>query len=601
MELVALPNELLLFVIKFLTIQDVVRLQAVSKKFLHICRDNPHWRKRCLQASAMLDRVSLFRQGSDWVDEEASPLSGAVPADTHPLQHHDVLERIGELASIKRQTEYTRIAANWDPTFPGEQTDWYTEFIQRNGPVVTNWFERPESDVRGIALYKPSETEAHLYAASPLDDGSICLWDVKGSRAKKGSILSKSKPGLLWKAIPSAESSTPFIDRGIIECIGINSDKHTASVVVENRYSLLSDLVDIDIQTMTVISTTPFEGMITAISAAASTVPLTVATANGIYLHDLRTGHAPRQGHQERVKPSSSGVGFASRMWQPGPQHIHHMDSSGQPGQVSDDFFVAGRFSNILHYDRRMFPSIKGSLHSGGRLCSLTSLPYPFSSIDSDLRRRLELTEEQVRESKRSCGRTLIACGEYNTKGSLEIYGLSSEHEGPDRNCVSYNSATKNRQTASSSKLLSVINHGNRIVFSDGQGYLKWVERDGFTEVRRHKIGKAETEDNNRSLFGTSPGSDDIARKLLSTRMGTKVGAGTANDDDIVFWTGETLGLINFTSGAGFSPEDFAENKDESEGMAAEEERKYAKQMRLALQRQADEVRFVQNLGMPSR
>lgn len=362
---------------------------------------------------------------------------------------------------------------------------------------------------------------------------------------------------------------------------------------------------------MAVITMTTLERMIMTISAADTSVPLTVGSFSGLYLHDYRIGHVPRQERQETVEPSSLGVRDLSRflndgrplppyapLAQPGPQYIHHMDRPGHPGQLSNDIFVAGRFTSILHYDRRKFPSIKGSLHSGGRLCSLTSLPYPFSSVDSDLRRRLELTEKQVIESKNAAGgRTLIACGEYNTKGSLEIYGLSSELEDRTEKRVSYNSTTKNRQSASSSKLLSVINHGNRIVFSDGQGYLKWMERDGFTEVRRHRIGKVEKLDTHRSLFGTMPGSDDIARKLLSTR--TEVGTGTANDDDVLFWTGETLGLVSFSSGTSLFPEDFIEDKSSLEDVTAEQERIYANRMRLALERQADEVRFVRNLGMP--
>ncbi|KAI1752684.1 hypothetical protein F4782DRAFT_499714 [Xylaria castorea] len=612
----SLPDEILLHIIKFLAIQDLVKLQSVSKKFLSICRDNPHWRKRCLHASASLEHVSLFRRGTDWIDEEGIPLSRAVSADNHPLQHHSVIERIGMLASRKRQKEYSRIAANWDPTFPGEKTNWYNEYIQRNGPVITNWLERPQSegptadntDVRGVALYRPSEAENQLFAVSPLDDGSICLWDVKGSKAKKGSILSKSRPGLLWhpEDMPSVKKPTRSIDRGIIECVSVDNYRHAAF------FALGNNLVEIDLQAMAVVTTTPFERMIMTMSTANASVPLTVGTFNGLYLHDYRIRGAPHQEPREVVEPFLLGVRNLSRVlddWrplppyaplaQPGPQYIHHMDHPGHPGQLSDDIFIAGRFTSILHYDRRMFPSIKGSLHSGGRLCSLTSLPYPFSSVDSDLRRRLELTEEQVIESKNAAGgRTLIACGEYNTKGSLEIYGLSSELEDGNQNCVSYNSTTKNRQTASSSKLLSVINHGNRIVFSDGQGYLKWMERDGFTEVRRHKIGKVEKEDDTqRSLFGTMPASDDIARKLLSTRM--EVGSSTANDDDILFWTGETLGLISFSSGTSFFPEDFIENKCSLEEVAAKEERIYAKRMRLALERQADEVRFVRNLGMP--
>ncbi|KAI1128702.1 hypothetical protein F5Y10DRAFT_240056 [Nemania abortiva] len=611
-----LPDEILLHIIHFLTVQDVVQLQLVSKQLLRICRDNPHWRARCLDSSALLERISLFRRGSDWIDEEGIPLSRAAPINEHPLQHHSVIETIGMLATRKRKREYSRITANWDPTFPGEKANWYHEYIQRNGPVVTNWFERPQTpkgstadaiDVRGVSLYKPSEVGNQLFAVSPLDDGSICIWDVKGSRAKRGSILSKSKPGLLWHAheMSSVDTSNQSIDRGIIECVSVDNKRHAAF------FALGHNLVEVDLQSLAVVTTIPFERVIMTMSTANPTVPLTVGTFNGLFLHDYRVGRAPREQQREVVEPVSPAKrGFLRVLddWrplppyaplaQPGPQCIHHMDRPGHHDQLSDDIFVAGRFTSVLHYDRRMFPAIKGSLHSGGRLCSLTSLPYPFSSIDSDLRRRLELTEEQVTKSKNTAGgRTLIACGEYNTKGSLEIYGLSSRPGDGDSTYVSYDSTTKNRQTASSSKLLSVINHGNRIVFSDGQGYLKWMERDGFTEVRRHKIGKVEKV-THRSLFAAMPGSDDIARKLLSTR--TEAGNNIPNDDDILFWTGETLGLVSFSSKAGFSPEDFVENTKTPEEVAAEEEEQfYSERMRLALERQADEVRFVQNLGRP--
>ncbi|KAI8624247.1 F-box domain-containing protein [Xylariaceae sp. FL1651] len=614
-----LPDEILLHILHFIEVQDVVKLQSISKHFLRICRDNTLWRGRCLETSALHERVSLYRRGSDWVDEDGILLSRAATtsAGGHALQHQSVIENIGLLVSRKREREYVRIAANWDPTFPGEKTNWYHEYIQRNAPITTSWFEQPRVvrgstedtiDVRGVALYEPSRSRDELFALSPLDDGSVCLWDIKGTRSKKGSITFKSKPGLLWvdRTVSFSGRSSNFIDRGIIECVSVDNERRMAFFAVGNS------LVEVDLQSMTVVARAPFEWMIMTMSAANPLVPLTVGTFNGLHLHDYRIGHQPREKHREvteSVKPNV--VSDFSRIFedprplspyaalaQPGPQYIHHMESPGSQEHISDDIFVAGRFTSILHYDRRKFPSIMGSLHSGGRLCSLTSLPYPFSSIDSDLRRRLELSEEQVTKSKTVIGgRTLIACGEYNTKGSLEIYGLSSELE-DGATQISYDSATKNRQTASRSKLLSVINHGNRIVFSDGQGYLKWVERDGFTEVRRHKVGKAEKV-TQRSLFGTMPGSDDIARKLLSTQ--TEQHNGTPNDDDILFWTGETLGLVSFSSKPGFSTEDFVQSTKTPEEVATEEEEKlYGERMRLALGRQADEVRFVQNLGADS-
>lgn len=173
------------------------------------------------------------------------------------------------------------------------------------------------------------------------------------------------------------------------------------------------------------------------------------------------------------------------------------MDGSG-------DIYVAGRFSNILNYDRRFFPKLRGTIFSGARLCSMAFLDYPFASMEKDLARRGELSIEQVWDAKTRPGKTLIACGEYNSKGSLEIYGLSPSSKASSAPSAGslQNSVMKNRQTSSSSKLLSVCNHGTRIVASDGGGNLKWFERDGFTEARRWNIAHGSVEAP-RGIFGT--------------------------------------------------------------------------------------------------
>lgn len=174
------------------------------------------------------------------------PLSRVAPTNGNPLGQHDVrenIENIGLLALRRREREYSRIAANWDPTFPNERTNWYHEYIQRNAPVTTSWFERPQTpegsvvepiEVRGVALYRPSKVENQLFAVSPLDDGSICIWDVKGTKGRKGSIISKSGPGLLWdmQGIASVDISNKSIDKGIIECVSVDDHRHAAFFAV---------------------------------------------------------------------------------------------------------------------------------------------------------------------------------------------------------------------------------------------------------------------------------------------------------------------------------------------------------------------------------
>ncbi|KAI0601428.1 hypothetical protein F4775DRAFT_449751 [Biscogniauxia sp. FL1348] len=622
----SLPDEILLQILSFVESRDVVKLQFLSKRFLRLCRDGNLWRNRCLSASALHERVQLYRWGSDWVDEGGTSLSntralsgqGNQPEDQSDL-HWSLVENLSLLGSKKREREHIRIAANWDRTFDSEGISWYDEYIHRNGPIAVSWFEQPQLkdgsttntiDVSGVALYNPSSVGHELFAVSPLDDGSVCLWDVKGTRGRKGSILSKSGAGILCSDGPGTDLSkrSNMINIGVTECVSIDNHRHRAYFAVQ------SHLIEVDLETLAVVGNQPFEWSITTLSRADPGFPLTVGTFHGLHLHDHRASHRYRTDYGERLDHGTqrNGLDFSrvlddsnplppyASLAQSGPQSILHLERPGDKSQLSDDIFVAGRFSSILHYDRRMFPAIKGSIHSGARLCSLASLPYPFSSVDSDLRRRFQLSEEQVQKGKAVVGgRTLIAGGEYNTKGSLEIYGLSSGPDDLPRSRVSHDSTMKNRQTASKSKLLSVINHGSRIVFSDGQGYLKWVERDGFTEVRHYRIGKSEKVVQ-RSLFGSMPGSDEIARKLLSTQTGQDSNA-LANNDDILFWTGEKLGILGFSSKPGFSADDFEETTRTPEEIAIENEGKlHSERMRLALERQANEVHFVQSLGAGS-
>jgi hypothetical protein len=236
----------------------------------------------------------------------------------------------------------------------------------------------------------------------------------------------------------------------------------------------------------------------------------------------------------------------------------------------------------------------------------MASLPYPFASMEKDLARRGELSIEQVWEAKTRPGRTLIACGEYNSKGSLEMYGLSPD---PHFSTISsdssagslQNSVMKNRQTSASSKLLSVANHGTRIVVSDGGGNLKWLERDGFTEARRWNIAHGSVEAP-RGIFGTlgdsymDSGSGDIVIKMANTHNG-RDGLG---NEDLVLWTGERIGLLSYSSKPGFTAESFeqAGNKTPEQIHTEREARTYAETMGRALEANANEVRWMAGWGL---
>jgi hypothetical protein len=294
-----------------------------------------------------------------------------------------------------------------------------------------------------------------------------------------------------------------------------------------------------------------------------------------------------------------------THLHQPGPLSILHLPCSGNEWDSNGDIYVAGRFSNILNYDRRFFPRLRGTIHSGAKLCGLASLPFPFTSMEKDLARRGELSIEQVSEAKNRPGKTLIACGEYNSKGSLEMYGLSPNPGLSNEFSAGslQNSVMKNRQTSSSSKLLSVTNHGTRIVVSDGGGNIKWFERDGFTEARRWNIAHGSVEAP-RGIFGTlgdsymDSGTGDLAIKLANTRNGRD--GRSANEDDLIFWTGEKIGLLSFSNKPGFTANSFEEvgHKTPEEARQEREERTYSETMGRALEANANEVRWLRGLGL---
>ncbi|KAK5663611.1 hypothetical protein OQA88_4042 [Cercophora sp. LCS_1] len=626
--LTGLPHEILLHIISYLEPEDTVKLQLVSRALKNLAVDNNLWRARCFSDSTFVEAVDrrrlLFGSGT--------PLASA----RHPSDKDGSAPSPVALSMGAKERDRIRLMANWDPSFPAERVTWYDEYIQRHGPICVNWFQlpRPEGhsglefvEARGVALYRPDNPQEDkdcetLLAVSPLDDGSVCLWDVNGVKSgKRGSLVAKSRPGILFIDGPDADNNrrSKRVDSGVTECVAVDSEHDRAFFAVQ------SHLIAVDLRRLSVVDCESFPWSITALSTAGSAVPLTVGTSLGIHLYDYRARNPPRDdeaiidnfdrmGAQDFYQRSLRNL-FDDKplapyapLSQPGPLSILHLQHPGQVADLSDDVYVAGRFSNILHYDRRKFPSIKGSIHSGASLCAMTSLPYPFSTIDNDLRRMGELSLEQVEASKSTVGgRTLIACGEYNTKGSLEIYGLSPPGlANPLQAGGLQNACLKNRQTSSQSKLLSVVNHGTRLAFSDGSGTIKWFERDGFSEVRRCKIGHSELSEG-PSVFASMPGSDDIARKLLPTRAeGHTSGNGRLkiNDNDLLFWTGEKLGLVRISARPGFTSEDFEDQEDDhlraEERAQAIEERTYSERMRQALERQADDVRFVRNLGIGS-
>jgi hypothetical protein len=381
----------------------------------------------------------------------------------------------------------------------------------------------------------------------------------------------------------------------------------------------------VDLETLRVISQEKFPFSIAAISEAKHSTPITVGTNLSLHLHDPRakvlgstTSDAPER--LDGALPALYNSAFQgyfnpqptnyAPLFHPGPLSIIHMPTSRDSWDGNGEIYVAGRFPSILNYDRRYFPRLRGTIHSGARLCSMTAIPYPFAAQLKDRMRRAEFSVEQVHAAKKLPGNTLIACGEYNSKGSLELYGLSPHSHLSNMSSDSLAGRTqssdclKNRQTSSSSKLLSVSTHGTCIVFSDGGGNIKWVERDGFTEVRNWNMAHGSVE-GPLGIFGTlgdsyiGSTSGDIVRKILHTNPKAEQGQNLVHKDDLIVWTGEKVGLLNFSSKPAFMATGFEESAKTAEVEVRErEERVYRQSMRRALQRQADEIRWIRGLGL---
>lgn len=491
--------------------------------------------------------------------------------------------------------------------------NWYEEYMARHAPLYLNWLPRPvdgskrpetiRHEIRGLGL-KYNGDEGIVVA--PLDNGSVCLWNIGRSNflvpsTNNGRIVACSKPGLLTNSAaegtaPSGKLAMPQADLaadGVIECVSVDRHRNKAYFAVDNA------LNEVDLETLQLSSFETYRHTICALSESSYPTPLTVGTTLGIHLHDPRLArNAPSVSEGlERLDPIAT---FPTRLqlcrdmsrspyscldyaplFDPGPLSILHQPSPDRLDDASNGgIYVAGRFPSILAYERRSFPKLRDTFHSGARLCSLSLMdPVPGPSAP----------------------KSLIACGQYNGRGSLEIYPLpttSSPENSPTVKSLNSNSYFRNRTSASSSKILSVIPHGTRLLYSDGNCMLTWVERDGSTLVRRWPTNQNQAANTttaaaaraspppSRGIFPSSEVNNsnrrDFGRKLLRT--------GPNATDEILLWTGEKIGVVGFRD-AVFDNEVKAEWEEEKS--EDEEWERYASRLRTALERQADEVRFI--------
>lgn len=238
-----------------LTPLAIVKLQLVCRRLLELGRDDALWREQSFLESSFLEhtryRREILAQPTQGEDTQIRDLARAL-ADGNGLGESKQVKSRKEPLGLKAlSNEKVRIRANWDPVYPGEQVNWYDEYITRHAPISTSWLQQPRNresaerehlEVRGVALYTPPGDSESSFAVAPLDDGSLCLWDISGTRGRRGAIWQRSKPGILSVDLhpqtgPSRRSK--MVSTGVTECISIDSFQNRAYVAVQSSMNPL--------------------------------------------------------------------------------------------------------------------------------------------------------------------------------------------------------------------------------------------------------------------------------------------------------------------------------------------------------------------------
>ncbi|KAE9968515.1 hypothetical protein EG328_002390 [Venturia inaequalis] len=608
-----LPVEVFLHIISFLqpTHRDIVSLQLVSRHFLTLARDNALWKSKCFEESYQERRRQRFMN-----------MATNEPAYAPLIQAILDLNGSADAARKLVMNEKARALANWDPAYPCEKINYYEEYIHRHAPIAVSWFEtlkeglgeeKEERISTGMGILYEDDMSIASKLVAPLDDGSVGIYDLR-NKESRGRLFARSSHFSLTghdRQLDDEQnlsrSKALMTETGAVECVSIDSGSQ------RGYFGVMNTVVEMDLATLQPISTQRYPFNVTALSEAKASVPLTVGTNNTLHLYD------PRQ-QAVSIRPDSTVrtelIGGSSKalllndkyssfaaLSEPGPLSILHL-SEDREYDGTGSIWVAGRFTSLLNYDRRFFPRIKGTMHSGSRVSCLRSLPHPYFRREIGQIGNSTMSLSDIRNAKSDPGSTLVTAGEYRGKGSLELYGLSSNPE----TSTSY----QNRQTASRSKLMSVTSHGGSLAYSDGDGNIKWVERDGHSPIREWNLNEHPgmsvsvsqttpnvTTGNVREAWDNTAAPDDIVQLMLPTMPKSSFGHSKLGEDNLVLWTGDgKLGLL------GFGKEKWDWSGLEEEALEFEEqsrrkvEREYVGIMGRALRRQADEMHFVRNLGL---
>jgi hypothetical protein len=236
---------------------DIVRLQHVSRRLLNLGRDDTLWRERCFLESKFLESLSRRQEliAADPIQEPRFRDLARALANGNGLGESRLIKPRQEARDLKAMSnEKIRIRANWDPSYYNESVNWYDEYIARNAPISTSWMQQPRNresaehehlEARGMAVYNPPGEEDATLVIAPLDDGSICVWDIAGTRGAQGSIVGRSKSGILSVdkiSQPGEGRRSKMVSTGVTECISIDSARKRVYVAVQSGMNLLYSL-----------------------------------------------------------------------------------------------------------------------------------------------------------------------------------------------------------------------------------------------------------------------------------------------------------------------------------------------------------------------
>lgn len=299
MHMNGLPEEIILQVFSYLDINELVDLQSVCQSFKRLARDDGLWKANCFwfsraentrrrlqQLEAQESALSELRRAmSSFVYDETE--EDLIISEANSTSRNQALLGMGSSSTIKdpeaKQRLVVRAFASWDPIYPGEQHDFYQDFIHRHGTLSLDWLE-PARDHRGLShitreaqgmgLLRDKNTQCADKVLAPLDDGSISLWDVSAhsNQSKQGRIKVRTASKYLTDGRSIKQASSRFVDVGVIENVQVDSCQQVAYIGLQDQ------LFEFDLHEFKIRRQKKFPSFISCISAAKFPHPLTIGT-----------------------------------------------------------------------------------------------------------------------------------------------------------------------------------------------------------------------------------------------------------------------------------------------------------------------------------